>query len=108
MNTNGTAMSVIGNNIANTNTVGFKSSRTVFSDLLASSVNGSGGASQVGRGTGLSTVDNLFSQGTFETTDSQNRPWPSKAKACSWYVRKVAKASFSLVPAPSALTAMAF
>lgn len=71
MNTNGTAMSVIGNNIANTNTVGFKSSRTVFSDLLASSVNGSGGASQVGRGTGLSTVDNLFSQGTFETTDSQ-------------------------------------
>jgi flagellar hook protein FlgE len=71
MNTNGTAMSVIGNNIANTNTVGFKSSRTVFSDLLASSVNGSGGASQVGRGTGLSTVDNLFSQGTFETTESQ-------------------------------------
>jgi flagellar hook protein FlgE len=71
MNTNGTAMSVIGNNIANTNTVGFKSSRTVFSDLLASSVNGSGGTSQVGRGTGLSSVDNLFSQGTFETTESQ-------------------------------------
>lgn len=70
MNTNGTAMSVIGNNIANTNTVGFKSSRTVFSDLLASSVNGSGGACQVGRGAGLSTVDNLFSQETFETTAS--------------------------------------
>jgi flagellar hook protein FlgE len=71
MNTNGTAMSVIGNNIANTNTVGFKSSRTVFSDLLASSVNGSGGDAQVGRGTGLSSVDNLFSQGTFETTESE-------------------------------------
>lgn len=71
MNTNGAAMSVIGNNIANTNTVGFKSSRTVFSDLLASSVNGSGGTCQVGRGTGLSSVDNLFSQGTFETTESQ-------------------------------------
>ncbi|WP_225071620.1 flagellar hook protein FlgE [Desulfuromonas sp. CSMB_57] len=70
MNTNGTAMSVIGNNIANTNTVGFKSSRTIFSDLLASSVNGSGGASQVGRGTGLAKVDTLFAQGTFETTKS--------------------------------------
>jgi flagellar hook protein FlgE len=36
MNTNGQAMSVIGNNLANTNTVGFKGSRTVFSDLLSS------------------------------------------------------------------------
>jgi flagellar hook protein FlgE len=63
-------MSVIGNNIANTNTIGFKSSRAVFSDLLSGSVNGSGGASQVGRGTGLSTVDNIFGQGTFESTES--------------------------------------
>jgi flagellar hook protein FlgE len=70
LNTNGNAMSVIGNNIANTNTIGFKSSRAVFSDLLSGSVNGSGGASQVGRGTGLSTVDNIFGQGTFESTES--------------------------------------
>jgi flagellar hook protein FlgE len=70
LNTNGNAMSVIGNNIANTNTVGFKASRSVFSDLLSGYVNGSGGTSQVGRGTGLSTVDNLFSQGTFESTES--------------------------------------
>ncbi|MEZ4483689.1 MAG: flagellar hook-basal body complex protein [Syntrophotaleaceae bacterium] len=70
LNTNGNAMAVIGNNIANTNTVGFKASRTVFSDLLSASINGSGGASQVGRGTGLSTVDNIFGQGTFESTES--------------------------------------
>lgn len=70
LNTNGNAMSVIGNNIANTNTVGFKSSRTVFSDLLATTVSGSGGTSQVGRGTQLSRVDNIFSQGTFENTES--------------------------------------
>jgi flagellar hook protein FlgE len=70
LNTNGNAMSVIGNNIANTNTVGFKSSRAVFSDLLSGYVNGSGGLSQVGRGTGLSTVDNIFGQGTFESTES--------------------------------------
>jgi len=70
LNTNGQAMSVIGNNLANTNTVGFKGSRTVFSDLLSSSINGSGGQSQVGRGVSMSTVDQIFSQGTFESTES--------------------------------------
>jgi len=70
LNTNSQAMSVIGNNLANTNTLGFKSSRSVFSDLLSSSVFGSGGMSQVGRGVGLSTVDSIYSQGTFETTSS--------------------------------------
>ena len=70
LNTNSQAMSVIGNNLANTNTVGFKGSRTVFADLLSSSINGSGGASQVGRGVGMSKVDQVFSQGTFESTES--------------------------------------
>lgn len=70
LNTNSQAMSVIGNNLANTNTVGFKGSRTVFADLLSSSINGSGGVSQVGRGVGMSKVDQVFSQGTFESTES--------------------------------------
>ena len=70
LNTNSQAMSVIGNNLANTNTIGFKGSRTVFSDLLSSTINGSGGSSQVGRGVGMSIVDNIFSQGTFESTES--------------------------------------
>lgn len=70
LNTNGQAMSVIGNNLANTNTLGFKGSRTIFSDLLSASVNGSGGQSQVGRGVGMSRVDQIFSQGTFESTES--------------------------------------
>jgi flagellar hook protein FlgE len=70
LNSNSQAMSVIGNNLANTNTLGFKGSRTVFSDLLSSSISGSGGSSQVGRGVGLSTIDSLFSQGTFETTST--------------------------------------
>lgn len=68
LNVNGNAMSVIGNNLANTNTTAYKGSRTLFSDLLSSTVSGSGGSSQVGRGVGLSTVDNVFSQGTFATT----------------------------------------
>ncbi len=70
LNANGNAMSVIGNNIANANTIGFKTSRTVFGDLLSSSISGSGGTSQVGRGAGLSVVDNIFSQGTFENTET--------------------------------------
>ncbi len=70
LNTNAQAMTVIGNNLANTNTIGFKSSRTTFSDLLSSTINGSGGSSQVGRGVGVSKVDNMFSQGTFESTES--------------------------------------
>lgn len=70
LNTNSQAMTVIGNNLANTNTLGFKGSRTVFSDLLSSTINGSGGTSQVGRGVNVSKVDNIFSQGTFESTES--------------------------------------
>jgi len=70
LNASGNAMSVIGNNISNSNTVGFKTSRTVFSDLLSSSISGSGGTSQVGRGVTTESVDNIFSQGTFQNTDS--------------------------------------
>lgn len=70
LKTNGSALSVIGNNLANTNTTGFKGGRAVFSDLLSSKVSGSGGVSQVGRGVNLGIVDNIFSQGTFESTES--------------------------------------
>ncbi len=70
LNTNSQAMSVIGNNLANTNTLGFKGARTIFSDLLSSTINGSGGISQVGRGVNVSKVDNQFSQGTFESTET--------------------------------------
>lgn len=70
LNANGSALTVLGNNIANSNTIGFKTSRTVFADLLSAEIAGSGGASQVGRGTGMSTVDTVFSQGTFESTES--------------------------------------
>ncbi len=70
LTTNATAMSVLGNNLANTNTIGYKGSRSVFSDLLSGTISGSGGQSQVGRGVGMSSVDQVFSQGTFDTTES--------------------------------------
>lgn len=70
LHTNGRAMTVLGNNLANTNTIGYKGSRSVFSDLLAGNITGSGGRSQVGRGVNMSSVDQIFSQGTFDTTES--------------------------------------
>ncbi|MCX5807215.1 MAG: flagellar hook protein FlgE [Proteobacteria bacterium] len=62
------SINVVGNNIANVNTVGYKSARATFEDVLYQSINGASGTSQVGRGTALSSVDTLFAQGSFETT----------------------------------------
>jgi flagellar hook protein FlgE len=64
---NGEAMNVIGNNIANVNTVGFKYARTLFSDMLSANM---GNNSQIGRGTQIQKIDNVFSQSSFETTES--------------------------------------
>jgi len=65
LTTNGNAMSVIGDNIANVNTVGFKSTSATFEDLLGASV---GGGSAIGAGTALSSLNFNFAQGAFETT----------------------------------------
>ena len=67
--TEGHAMSVIGNNVANVNTVGFKGSRATFSDMLYQSIFGTAGTSQVGRGVALTSVDTMFEQGSFESTN---------------------------------------
>ncbi|MDD2308361.1 MAG: flagellar hook-basal body complex protein [Desulfuromonadaceae bacterium] len=64
---NAEGINVIGNNLANVNTVGFKSGRMLFSDVLSANI---GNNSQIGRGTQIQTVDNIFGQGTFETTES--------------------------------------
>jgi flagellar hook protein FlgE len=61
-------MAVIGDNIANVNTVAFKSSRATFQDLLAQNVSTAAGTSQVGRGVRMSQINAVFSQGSFENT----------------------------------------
>ncbi|MFP4429379.1 MAG: flagellar hook protein FlgE, partial [Desulfovermiculus sp.] len=68
LNANSNAMNVIGNNLSNSQTTGFKAERSLFSDMLASEVASAGGSSQIGRGVGLSTVDRKFSQGSFKDT----------------------------------------
>ncbi len=57
---------VIGNNLANVNTVGFKGSRTLFSDMLSSDI---GNGSQIGRGTQIQKVDNIISQSSFDSSE---------------------------------------
>ncbi|MFP4049752.1 MAG: flagellar hook-basal body complex protein, partial [Desulfovermiculus sp.] len=68
LNANSNAMNVIGNNLSNSQTTGFKAERSLFSDMLASEVASASGSSQIGRGVGLSTVDREFSQGSFKDT----------------------------------------
>ncbi|MCM0081065.1 flagellar hook basal-body protein [Geomonas sp. Red32] len=64
---NGAAMSVIGNNISNVNTVGFKDSRTIFADLLSDNTVNS---SQIGKGVQVQTVQNIFTQGSSQTSEN--------------------------------------
>ncbi len=65
---NGTAMGIIGDNIANSATTGFKASRGEFQDVVASSLKGILGGNQIGRGTRLAGVTSIFSQGNLGAT----------------------------------------
>ncbi len=74
-----TKLDVIGNNIANVNTIGFKAGRVMFQDILSQSVAGvtapvegtSGGinAKQVGLGVAISAIDTLHTPGSAMTTN---------------------------------------
>ncbi len=61
-------LDVVGNNIANSNTVGFKSSQAQFADVYANSILGGGNA--VGIGTQVSTVAQQFSQGNISSSSN--------------------------------------
>ncbi len=69
MRSNQTAISVIGNNIANQNTIGFKASRAVFGDLVAQPIAGSAGVYQRGGGSGVETIQKLMTAGALLGTN---------------------------------------
>lgn len=69
LNASSKALDVLGNNIANANTVGFKSAEVHFSDVFANSLSGSG-ASQVGIGATISGIQQAFSQGNVTATNN--------------------------------------
>lgn len=71
-------LDVIGNNIANVNTAGFKAGRVMFKDILSQTISGvtapsdeRGGANprQVGLGTTIASIDTLHTPGSAMTTN---------------------------------------
>lgn len=69
LNSAARALDAVGNNIANSGTVGFKGANAQFSDIYAASLNGTG-ASQIGIGANLSGVAQQFTQGNLTTTNN--------------------------------------
>jgi flagellar hook protein FlgE len=67
LNSAAKSLDVIGNNIANSSTVGFKGSTTEFADVYARSLNGAG-ATQAGIGVSVASIAQQFTQGNIETT----------------------------------------
>ncbi|OZB48073.1 MAG: flagellar biosynthesis protein FlgE, partial [Thiomonas sp. 14-66-4] len=64
-----TDLQVMGNNIANANTVGFKQSNAQFADAYASAIAGTSPQyGQIGIGTSVQTVAQQFSQGNIQTS----------------------------------------
>lgn len=72
-----TKMDVIANNIANVNTTGFKKSRVTFSTMLSQTLRGASAATataggtnpmQVGLGASLSSIDQIMTQGSTQST----------------------------------------
>lgn len=75
-----TRMDVIGNNIANVNTTGFKASRVNFQDILSQTLQGASSAQgnlggtnpmQIGLGMGVASIDTLFTDGSIQSTGKQ-------------------------------------
>ena len=74
-----TKLNVIGNNIANINTVGYKSQKVGFSDLLSQNISGASGASgnmggtnakQIGLGSQVSSIEMVMNPGSSQYTGS--------------------------------------
>lgn len=92
LKTHQTKMDVIGNNIANVNTVGFKSSSVLFKDVLyqttqaaTAATENSGGtnAKQIGLGTGVATVAVSQTSGSAQST---NNPYDLMINGNSFFV----------------------
>lgn len=92
LKTHQTKMDVIGNNISNVNTVGFKSSQVLFKDVLyqttqsatgATTNSGGVNAKQIGLGTGVATVSVSQTSGSAQST---NNPYDLMINGSSFFV----------------------
>ena len=71
LNANSTAIDVVGNNLANMNSTGFKASSVAFRDLVTQSLDGGLGATQVGLGTAQPLTIRQFTQGALQSSSGQ-------------------------------------
>ena len=69
LNSASTSLNAIGNNLANTSTVGFKGAGVQFADAFAASMQG-GGTSSVGIGSQIAGIAQQFTQGNLTTTNN--------------------------------------
>ncbi|WP_106766064.1 flagellar basal body rod protein FlgG [Paenibacillus faecalis] len=92
-----TKLDVIGNNIANVNTVGFKAGRVMFKDILSQTVSSGtaptderGGVNpmQVGLGTTIGSIDTIHTPGSAQTT---NRPTDLRINGDGFFMVKVSE-----------------
>src|SRR4029077_8545824 len=66
----GEALGVVGDNIANANTTGFKASRAEFQDIVAKNLKGVLGGNQIGRGVKIGAVNPVLLQGNVDSTEN--------------------------------------
>ncbi|MDD2686415.1 MAG: flagellar hook-basal body complex protein [Gallionella sp.] len=69
LNTSSKHLDTIGNNVANSGTVGFKMSQAQFADLFAVSLSG-GGGTQAGTGVKVAAIVQQFTQGNITNTNN--------------------------------------
>jgi flagellar hook protein FlgE len=81
LRTHQTRMDVLAHNVANVNTVGFKSARVTFSDMFSQNIGSANGANdatgrggvnprQIGLGTSVASIDRLMTEGATTTTNN--------------------------------------
>ena len=92
LNANSTALDIVGNNLANLNTTGYKNQRTLFRDVVYQTLNSGSGSStavggvnpvQLGFGVNIGSVDSLFQQGNLSPT---GRPLDAGLQGSGFFV----------------------
>jgi flagellar hook protein FlgE len=70
LNMSAKALDAVGNNIANVNTVGFKSAAAQFNDVYAAALGGMTGSNSIGQGGSIAAVAQSFTQGNITNTNN--------------------------------------
>ncbi len=88
LNSSSIQLDTIGNNVANANTVGFKSSDAQFADMFAAAIGGAqGGGLQVGMGSQVSTIAQQFTREISLPPATRWIPQSTARDSFAWSIR---------------------